>query len=74
VVGVVLRALVHVYRLFVSPALPRACRFYPSCSRFAVDALAEHGALAGTRLTIRRVARCHPWNPGGYDPVPPRKA
>ena len=73
-VAVVLRAPLHVYRLLVSPLLPRACRFHPSCSHFALEALSEHGALEGTRLTIARIARCHPWNPGGYDPVPPRKA
>ena len=73
-VAVVLRALLHVYRLLISPLLPRACRFYPSCSRFALEALSEHGALEATRLTVARVVRCHPWNPGGYDPVPPRKA
>ena len=69
-----LRTLLHGYRLVVSPLLPRACRFYPSCSQFALEALSEHGAVGGTRLTVARVARCHPWNPGGYDPVPPRKA
>ena len=72
--AVVLRALLRGYRLVVSPLLPRACRFYPSCSQFAIEALSEHGAVGGTRLTVARVARCHPWNPGGYDPVPPRKA
>ena len=72
--AVVLRALLHGYQLLVSPLLPRACRFFPSCSQFALEALSEHGAMHGTRLTIARVARCHPWNPGGYDPVPPRKA
>ena len=72
--AVVLRALLHGYRLLVSPLLPRACRFYPSCSQFALEALSEHGAVNGTRLTVARVTRCHPWNPGGYDPVPPRKA
>ena len=70
----VLRALLHGYRVLVSPLLPRACRFYPSCSQFALEALSEHGAVSGTRLTVSRIARCHPWNPGGYDPVPPRKA
>ena len=69
-----LRALLHGYRLVISPLVPRACRFYPSCSQFALEALSEHGAIGGTRLTVARVARCHPWNPGGYDPVPPRKA
>lgn len=72
--AVALRALLHGYRLVVSPLLPRACRFYPSCSKFALEALSEHGAVGGARLTVARVARCHPWNPGGYDPVPPRKA
>jgi putative membrane protein insertion efficiency factor len=72
--AVVLRALLQGYRLLVSPLLPRACRFYPSCSQFALEALSEHGAVNGTRLTAARIARCHPWNPGGYDPVPPRKA
>ena len=71
---VALRALLHGYRLVVSPLLPRACRFYPSCSQFALEALSEHGAVGGSRLTVARFARCHPWNPGGYDPVPPRKA
>lgn len=73
-VVVVLRALLNVYRLLVSPLLPRACRFHPTCSQFALDALGEHGAVTGLRLTVARLARCHPWNPGGYDPVPSRKA
>ena len=71
---VALRALLHGYRLVISPLVPRACRFYPSCSQFALEALSEHGAVGGLRLTAARVSRCHPWNPGGYDPVPPRKA
>ena len=73
-VVVVLRGLLYVYRLLVSPLLPRACRFHPTCSQFALDALAEHGVVTGVRLTVARLARCHPWNPGGYDPVPSRKA
>jgi uncharacterized protein len=73
-VAVLLRAILRAYRLVVSPLLPRACRFHPSCSQFARDALAEHGTVAGLRLTVARIARCHPWNPGGYDPVPSRKA
>ena len=71
---VVLRALLHVYRRLLSPLFPRVCRFYPTCSQFARDAVSEHGAITGTRFTIARLARCHPWNPGGYDPVPSRKA
>ena len=73
-VVVVLRGLVYVYRLLVTPLLPRACRFHPTCSQFALDALDEHGVITGLRLTVARLARCHPWNPGGYDPVPSRKA
>jgi putative membrane protein insertion efficiency factor len=56
----------------ISPLLPPSCRFAPSCSEYALEALAKHGAIAGTRLTIRRVARCHPWGGHGYDPVPER--
>ena len=62
------------YRRFVSPLLPPRCRFEPSCSAYALGALREHGAARGTWLAVRRVARCHPFNPGGYDPVPPRGA
>lgn len=67
-----LMALVRVYQLFVSPLLPPACRFYPSCSRYAMQALREHGAVRGTGLAVWRVLKCHPFHPGGYDPVPHR--
>ena len=70
--GWLLRALVLAYRYAVSPLLGPRCRFYPSCSAYAVEALEQHGALAGTWLALRRIARCHPWHPGGYDPVPAR--
>jgi uncharacterized protein len=60
------------YRRFVSPFLGARCRFHPSCSAYAVTALQVHGAGRGGWLAVRRVGRCHPWNPGGYDPVPPR--
>jgi uncharacterized protein len=59
------------YRRFVSPFLGQRCRFAPSCSAYAVGAIRTHGALRGLWLTASRVARCHPWNPGGVDPVPP---
>ena len=61
------------YRRFISPLLGPRCRFAPSCSEYAVDALAEHGAARGLWLAAKRIARCHPFHPGGYDPVPPAK-
>jgi putative membrane protein insertion efficiency factor len=60
------------YQLFISPALPPTCRFYPSCSAYAVEALRVHGAVKGVWLAVRRIGRCHPWHWSGYDPVPPR--
>lgn len=62
--------LVRVYQRLVSPLLPPSCRFYPSCSAYAVTALERHGALRGTWLSARRICRCHPFHPGGVDPVP----
>ncbi|HXR41792.1 MAG TPA: membrane protein insertion efficiency factor YidD [Acidothermaceae bacterium] len=58
------------YRRFISPLLGPRCRFYPSCSEYAVRAIRVHGAGRGALLAVRRLGRCHPWNPGGYDPVP----
>ncbi|MDO3705539.1 membrane protein insertion efficiency factor YidD [Micromonospora echinaurantiaca] len=58
------------YRRWISPALPARCRFYPSCSAYALEAVARHGALRGAGLTVRRLLRCHPFHPGGHDPVP----
>jgi putative membrane protein insertion efficiency factor len=66
----VLIFLVRGYQVALSPLLPSTCRFMPSCSAYAVEALERHGALHGTWLTIRRLARCHPFCVGGYDPVP----
>jgi uncharacterized protein len=65
---------IRLYQLVVSPLLGPRCRFYPSCSAYAVEALTRHGALRGSWLAIRRVGRCHPWNPGGIDPVPPSRS
>jgi uncharacterized protein len=59
------------YQRFISPMTPPTCRFYPSCSSYAVTALERHGALRGTWLAVWRVLRCNPWNPGGVDDVPP---
>lgn len=62
--------LIRAYQRGVSPWLPRSCRFYPTCSQYAVEAIEKHGILRGGGLAARRVLRCHPGNPGGYDPVP----
>jgi hypothetical protein len=63
-------AVVTAYRYALSPMLGCHCRFHPSCSAYAAEALEHHGALRGGWLAVRRIARCHPWHPGGYDPVP----
>jgi putative membrane protein insertion efficiency factor len=63
-------ALVKAYRYAVSPMLGNNCRFEPSCSEYAMEALQRHGAGKGAWLSLRRLGRCHPWHPGGYDPVP----
>lgn len=62
--------LVKIYQYAISPMLGSRCRFEPSCSRYAVEALQRHGAFKGSWLAVRRIGRCHPWHPGGYDPVP----
>lgn len=64
--------LVRAYQRVISPLLPPSCRFYPSCSAYAVTALTRHGAVRGGWLTVRRLTRCHPWNAGGVDHVPGR--
>lgn len=65
---------IRFYRAVISPLLPPTCRFYPSCSAYAVEALTVHGAFRGSVLTLWRLLRCGPWHPGGLDPVPPRGA
>ena len=63
--------LVKAYRRFISPLKPRTCRFHPTCSAYALEALERHGALLGSYLAALRLLRCHPLHPGGLDPVPP---
>jgi putative membrane protein insertion efficiency factor len=58
------------YQVVLSPLLPSACRYHPTCSAYAIEALAKHGALKGSWLALRRIGRCHPFRPGGFDPVP----
>jgi hypothetical protein len=62
--------LLRGYQYAISPLLGRSCRFYPSCSDYTVEAIERHGALRGSVLGFKRVMRCHPWHPGGFDPVP----
>lgn len=69
--GLALILAVRGYQIFVSPLLGPRCRFYPSCSAYALTAVQRHGALRGSWLAVRRLCRCHPWNPGGVDHVPP---
>ena len=66
----ILIALISAYQWFVSPLLGNHCRFYPSCSQYAREAIERHGVRRGIWLAVRRLLRCHPWHPGGVDPVP----
>lgn len=68
-----LTAVIGLYQRFISPLLGPHCRFEPTCSAYAAQAVSTYGALRGGWLAVRRIARCHPWNPGGVDPVPTRK-
>jgi putative membrane protein insertion efficiency factor len=70
VIGLGLRIAIRGYQLFVAPILPPSCRFYPSCSHYAAEAVAQHGPWRGMWLAMRRVARCNPWGGSGHDPVP----
>ncbi|MFF2887729.1 membrane protein insertion efficiency factor YidD [Paenibacillus sp. NPDC057967] len=65
-----LQAPIHVYRKYISPLKPPSCRFYPTCSAYALEAIEVHGAAKGAWLAAKRIGRCHPFHPGGFDPVP----
>ena len=65
-----LLAMIRFYQFAISPMLGQRCRFFPSCSEYAVEAIQKHGTRRGLRLGLARLSRCHPWNPGGFDPVP----
>lgn len=66
-----LKGMVRIYQWTISPLLPPHCRFEPTCSAYAIEAIDRHGPFLGTTLAMRRLARCHPFHPGGHDPVPP---
>lgn len=68
-----LKAPIYAYRKYISPLKPPTCRFYPTCSEYALEALEEHGAVKGSYLAIIRICKCHPFHPGGIDHVPPNK-
>ncbi|CAC5340560.1 hypothetical protein PA905_31010 [Planktothrix agardhii CCAP 1459/11A] len=64
--------LIKGYRLLISPLFPPACRFHPTCSQYAIEALETFGIIQGSWLALKRILRCHPYHPGGYDPIPPK--
>jgi uncharacterized protein len=69
---ILLIGLVRGYQVFISPLLLPSCRFLPTCSQYAIEAIDQYGPLKGSWLAAGRICRCHPWSPGGYDPVPPK--
>ena len=72
-VKTILLNIIRFYQKFISPLKPPTCRFYPTCSSYSLEAIQVHGALKGGWLSIKRIFKCHPMHPGGFDPVPPRK-
>ena len=69
-VKTILIYMIKGYQLFISPCLPQTCRYYPTCSTYCIQAIEKYGAAKGLLLGVRRILRCHPFHPGGYDPVP----
>ncbi|CAM4160348.1 membrane protein insertion efficiency factor YidD [Bacillus manliponensis] len=69
----ILIGIIRFYQKFLSPLKPPTCRFYPTCSHYGLEAMKTHGALKGTWLTVTRILKCHPFHPGGFDPVPEKK-
>lgn len=69
----VLLILIRAYQLMLSPVLGNNCRFHPTCSEYAASAIRDHGVARGLRLALKRLLKCHPWHPGGLDPVPPHR-
>ena len=69
----ILILLIRFYRSFISPLFPPSCRFHPTCSQYCLEAIQEFGALRGSYLGVKRVLKCHPFHPGGYDPIPRQK-
>jgi hypothetical protein len=67
------KAPIVFYRKFISPLKPPTCRFYPTCSQYALDAIDAYGPIRGGWMAVKRICRCHPFHPGGYDPVPPKR-
>ncbi|KAA6448495.1 membrane protein insertion efficiency factor YidD [Bacillus swezeyi] len=65
--------IIRIYQKWISPILPPSCRFYPTCSNYGLEAIEKHGAFKGGWLTIKRILKCHPFHPGGVDPVPEKK-
>ncbi len=69
ILGFAASYLVKAYQLVAGPLLPKVCRFYPTCSQYSLEAYRKYGIFRGTHMTLKRLGRCHPWHPGGYDPV-----
>lgn len=77
IISSILQRFIHIlirfYQLMIAPILPKTCRFYPSCSEYGLAAIEQYGAVKGSWKTLTRLARCHPWSTGGYDPILPNK-